>query len=202
MWLCTLEAKDSLVPWIVGVFKERQELEQYLFSISSHPLLPKSPKLQITEINASDYPVLFLCNFETNEFSHINIGELANKLSEFTLVDDEDHQYGIYYTFREDWRAIIPEDQKYWQLMEHHHIDCHEIERLIWRGLRTQLAGGYPGIYTCDWCDKMVQSSLTESGYPPPQGWQIFYAEERYMTVCSENCHDSFNRDILDQAKL
>ena len=209
MWAIILKSMNPRETWISGVFKEYKEAQEYL--ASSKDLYKKfnvAPPDEILEIPAQDYPVMFFRDLDSLDVTYVTPGDLAEKLLAFEKVEDEDHQYGMYYIFQEDYRALIPGEQ-YLVWINHHHIVNDEMTRLMWRALRVESVGGYKGIYSCSYCDKLSAGILSATGYSPPPGWQIIpWAESKnvesdsylrkegetlpkthsatYLTVCSK----------------
>lgn len=201
MWIIFFHFSDAIQPSIIGVFKERMEAEKYLFSIVSHEWIDDSTNLKLKEIPSVDYPVIFFNDFEHCEYTSLE--NLAEKLSHLKKMDDEDHQYGIYYIFYEDYRGILP-GEEYLKFIDHHHVDHNKIKSLIKRGLKIDTFRERDvGIYRCDYCGKKTHANLTINGYLPPAGWQIYLlhdseeGEEKYECVCSAECWKLFEQEDL-----
>lgn len=196
--------------WISGVFKDRQDAQEYL-SVNLNDISDVSSDLQ--EIPTKDYPIFFILDFENYNFTYVTQEQLAERLLSFEKIEDEDHVYCNYYIFREDYRSIVP-GSDYLGWTDHHHVDKGAIKRLLWRALKIQSVGNYDGIYACSNCDKLGKGILSIKGYAPPQNWHIIpWAEANdvedesylindgesvpethtatYFIACSENCRTS-----------
>ncbi len=192
MWVIFFQFSNTLQPSIIGVFKERIEAEKYVFFVTSHEWIDDSANIKLKEIPSVDYPVIFFNDFE--QCTYTSLENLAEKLSHLEKMDDEEHQYGIYYIFHEDYRGVVP-GEEYLTFINHHHVDHNHIKRLIERGLTFDtLRKGYVGVYRCDYCGKEITGSLTINGYLPPDGWQIYLSQdaedlrEKYGCACSAEC--------------
>lgn len=193
MWIIIEKTKEtpSIQCWISGVFINHENAVEYLAMIPDRPNEVK----ELREIEAQDYPVLFFYDFFLHDIIYVTLEELTDKLLSFRKVEDDDHQYCIYYTFQKDYRGFSSEEE-YYPLVDHHHVDNHKMMRLIRKGLSVDSVGNHgniAGIYWCSNCSRLASGILSEKGYEPPLKWLImpqFDPENKvkYMTVCSENC--------------
>lgn len=183
MWVVIEKSKENPQKhfWISGVFKNRQDAQEF----GSHKNLTR----ELREIPAQDYPVMLMSDWVNFDYIYVTPEELAEKLLAFEKNQDEDHQYCIYYIFREDYRSTTPGEDSL-GLTDHHHVDNQEIRDLVRIGLNVRSVGHLRGIYACDHCGRLNVGVLSEKGYSPPPGWQILHEteEEAYLTICSEEC--------------
>ncbi|MBS0647590.1 MAG: hypothetical protein JSS10_00010 [Verrucomicrobia bacterium] len=117
--------------WISGVFKKRQDAEEYG---SSHGPSELKFSQEVREISAREYPVLFMEDFAKCDFIYVTSKELADLLFAFVKVADEDHVYCNYFIFREDYRGIPGEDCL--GQTDHHHVDNGLLRNIFYHGLK------------------------------------------------------------------
>ncbi len=193
MWVITERSNENPQNcWISAIFKNQSDVEDYSHNLQS------VVSQEIREIPAKDYPIIIVEDLINSDYFYITPGELAEKIFSFERKDD-DHQYCIYFIFREDYRNT---DEL--GLIQHKHVDNDHIKGLIWRALEDEVRGQLNGIFQCDNCRECAPGILTERGYEPPPGWRIipsstwdsYFSEAQmpekfigaYLTVCSEAC--------------